>query len=115
MQNLILTLLPLIEGGGVLLMTSSKSLFKSLVIEENPDGSFSSLIKKKSVEDLPVGELLIKVSYSSLNYKDALACSGAKGVVRSYPFTPGIDVAGKIIEYQEEKIQTSDTSKPMDI
>ena len=46
-----------------------KNLFKSLVIEENPDGSFSSSIKKKSISDLPVGELLIKVSYSSLNYK----------------------------------------------
>ena len=79
-----------------------QNLFTSLVIEENPDGSFSASVKKKSVEDLPVGELLIKVSYSSLNYKDALSVSGNKGVTKSYPHTPGIDAVG-IVEHSETK------------
>ena len=85
-----------------------QNLFTSLVIEENTDGSFSSSIKKKSVEDLPIGELLIKVSYSSLNYKDALSVSGNKGVTKSYPHTPGIDAVG-IVEYSEtEKFKIGD-------
>ena len=85
-----------------------QNLFKSLVIEENPDGSFSSSIKKKSVEDLPVGELLIKVSYSSLNYKDALSASGNKGVTKSYPHTPGIDAVGIVEHSETEKFKIGD-------
>ena len=85
-----------------------KNLFKSLVIEENLDGSFSSSIKKKSISDLPVGELLIKVSYSSLNYKDALSVSGNKGVTRAYPHTPGIDAVGIVENSETEKFKIGD-------
>ena len=77
-----------------------QNLFKSIVIKKNPDGSFSLSIKKKSIADLPVGELLIKVSYSSLNYKDATFVSGNKGVTKSYPHTPGIG-AVSIVEHSE--------------
>ncbi len=45
-------------------------------------------------EDLPEGEVLIQVHYSSLNYKDALSASGNRGVTRNYPHTPGIDASG---------------------
>ena len=85
-----------------------RNLFKSLVIEENSDGSFSSSIKKKSISDLPVGELLIKVSYSSLNYKDALSASGNKGVTRTYPHTPGIDAVGIVENSETEKFKIGD-------
>ena len=54
------------------------------------------------------GNVIIKVHYSSLNYKDALASSGAKGVVRSYPFVPGIDVAGEIIESSNSEFAVGD-------
>ena len=54
------------------------------------------------------GNVIIKVHYSSLNYKDALASSGAKGVVRSYPFVPGIDVAGEIIESSNPEFVAGD-------
>ena len=50
-----------------------------------------------SVEDLPAGEVTIKVSYSSLNYKDGLACTGRGGVVRNYPHVPGVDAAGTVV------------------
>ena len=48
-------------------------------------------------DDLPAGDVLIDVAYSSVNYKDALSASGNKGVTRAYPHTPGIDVAGTVL------------------
>ena len=71
--------------------------YKAYLVEEN-NGEFAGSVKELDVPDLEEGRLLIKVKYSSLNYKDALAATGAKGVVRSYPFVPGVDVAGEIIE-----------------
>jgi putative YhdH/YhfP family quinone oxidoreductase len=72
--------------------------FKALVVRETPDKKFVRQITRKNVSDLPDGELLIEVHYSSLNYKDALSATGNKGVTRSYPHTPGIDAAGIVVE-----------------
>ena len=71
--------------------------YKAYLVEEN-NGEFIGSVKELDVPDLEEGRLLIRVKYSSLNYKDALAATGAKGVVSSYPFVPGVDVAGEIIE-----------------
>ena len=71
--------------------------YKGYLVEEI-NGSFVGNIKDIDIPEVSDGKVLIKVKYSSLNYKDALASSGAKGVVRSYPFVPGIDVAGEIID-----------------
>lgn len=75
-----------------------KQTFKALLITENDQQEFDQSIIEKNIEDLPAGDLLIKVSYSSLNYKDALSFSGNKGVTRHYPHTPGIDAAGVVVE-----------------
>ena len=58
------------------------------------DGNFTREIRQVSVDELPENDILIKVSYSSLNYKDALSASGNKGVTRKFPHIPGIDAAG---------------------
>ena len=58
------------------------------------DKLFSVSVKDKFINDLPDGDLLIKVNYSSLNYKDALSSSGNFGVTKKYPHTPGIDAVG---------------------
>ena len=58
----------------------------------------NSIVKQKDISDLPNNDTLIKVKYSSLNFKDALSASGNKGVTRNYPHTPGIDAAGIIEE-----------------
>jgi len=68
--------------------------FKALVVEESAENKFTLGIKEKSINDLPDGEVLIRVEYSSLNYKDALSATGSKGVTKKYPHTPGIDAAG---------------------
>src|SRR5207245_161315 len=70
--------------------------FKAMVVSETADQKFIREIRQKELSDLPAGELLIEVKYSSLNYKDALSASGNKGVTRKYPHTPGIDAAGVV-------------------
>jgi acrylyl-CoA reductase (NADPH) len=71
--------------------------FHALVVEESAPGVFTRQIKEKSVDELPQGELLVRVHYSSLNYKDALSALGRPGVTRKYPHTPGIDAAGEVV------------------
>src|SRR5215204_5178426 len=70
--------------------------FRALRIIETPAGKFERSIEQLDLEDLPPGELLVKVYYSSLNYKDALSATGNKGITKKYPHTPGIDAAGVV-------------------
>ena len=72
--------------------------FKALQVSENAEGRFITQVVERNTADLPAGEVLIRVSYSSLNYKDALSASGNRGVTRNYPHTPGIDAAGTVAE-----------------
>ena len=72
--------------------------FRAFLVEKNEDGSFVRSVVERELADLPEGELLIDVKYSSLNYKDALSATGSPGVTRNYPHTPGIDVAGIVVE-----------------
>ena len=58
--------------------------FKALLIEED-NGTYTNKVVERNINDLPEGDLLIKVSYSSLNYKDALSASGNPGVTRNFP------------------------------
>ncbi len=74
------------------------SQFKALVVSENAEKQYVRTITQRNIEDLPAGELLIKVHYSTLNYKDALSSIGNKGVTRNYPHTPGIDASGVVVE-----------------
>ena len=64
--------------------------FKALESSKGENKNTISIIER-SINDLPEGDLLVKVNYSSLNYKDALSASGSPGVTRNYPHTPGID------------------------
>ena len=68
---------------------------KAVVVSEQ-DGRYVTEIKQRHVDELPAGDVLIRVRYSSLNYKDALSATGNKGVTRNFPHTPGIDAAGVV-------------------
>lgn len=76
----------------------SDKKFRALVVEEGEGGKFTRSIKERTASDLPEGEVLIRVGYSSLNFKDALSATGNKGVTKSFPHTPGIDAAGVVEE-----------------
>lgn len=81
--------------------------FQALVVEDK-DGRFIRTVATKSIDDLPEGDLLIRVRYSSLNYKDALSASGNKGVTRHYPHTPGIDAAGSVVSSNSDRFNPGD-------
>ena len=81
--------------------------FKAIVVREDGDG-FRRVMEERRVEDLPEGEVLVRVHYSSLNYKDALSATGHRGVTKAYPHTPGIDAAGEIVESSAPDLRPGD-------
>ena len=81
--------------------------YKAYLVEEN-EGSFSGSIQNIPKPPLDVGKVIIKVNYSSLNYKDALAATGVRGIAKSYPFVPGIDLAGEILESSSSEFDIGD-------
>ena len=82
--------------------------YRCMLVSEDDNSNFSREIVFRSLDELPKSEILIKVIYSSLNYKDALSASGNKGVTRTYPHTPGIDAAGIVVESKEDKFKIGD-------
>ncbi len=82
--------------------------FTALVVEETENGEFQRKIKNRQIDDLPDGDVVIKVSYSSLNYKDALSATGNRGVTRKYPHTPGIDASGVVEHSLSNKFKKGD-------
>ena len=82
--------------------------FKALVVEELSPKTYVRTIKTLSTDALPPGDLLIRVNYSSLNYKDALSATGNRGVTRKFPHTPGIDAAGVVVESATAEFKQGD-------
>jgi acrylyl-CoA reductase (NADPH) len=82
--------------------------FKALRTQKNDDGSFSTAVETLSTADLPAGEVLIRVQFSSLNFKDALSASGSPGVTRDFPHTPGIDAAGVVESSDDARFTSGD-------
>ncbi len=82
--------------------------YRALRVFESIPDVFERKIVTLNTNELPQGNLLIRVMYSGLNYKDALSASGNRGVTRIYPHTPGIDAAGIIEESQSENFKPGD-------
>lgn len=72
--------------------------FRAIRVEEVAAGKYDQRVVERRVDELPDNPLLLAVSHSSLNYKDALSAFGDRGITREYPHTPGIDAVGKVIE-----------------
>ena len=81
--------------------------YQALESVKTEEGNVISVVEK-NVDELPEGDLLIKVSYSSLNYKDAMSASGMPGVTRNYPHTPGIDAVGEIDSSSSKNFKEGD-------
>lgn len=83
--------------------------FRALVVRESDNRRFERSVTERALDELPKeGNVLIRVHYSSLNYKDALSAIGNKGVSRHYPHTPGIDAAGVVEESGANEIREGD-------
>ena len=83
--------------------------FQALVVRVSDDKNYTRAIEERSIDELPQGEVLIRVHYSSLNYKDGLSCIGDRGVTRHYPHTPGIDAAGIVESCDSSKFKAGDS------
>lgn len=82
--------------------------FKALLVTQ-VDGKFQAAIQQIPRADLPPGDVLVRVSYSSLNYKDGLAVTGKPGVIRKYPMIPGVDFAGVVEESAAAEFKPGDS------
>ena len=71
--------------------------YSAYLVEETENG-FQGSVSTLNTDNLPAGELLVKVEWSSLNFKDMLSASGNRAVTKEYPHTPGIDAAGTVVE-----------------
>jgi acrylyl-CoA reductase (NADPH) len=78
--------------------------FEALVLRQE-DGRTTARIETLPVDALPPGEVLVEVLCSTLNYKDALAITGAGRIVRSFPFVPGIDLAGRVVASSDPRFR----------
>jgi acrylyl-CoA reductase (NADPH) len=81
--------------------------FKALVLEES-DGKTNSSIQHLEPSSLPDGEVLVRVSHSSLNYKDGLAITGTGKIIRKFPMVPGIDFAGVVEDSGSDRYKVGD-------
>jgi putative YhdH/YhfP family quinone oxidoreductase len=82
--------------------------FKAFVVRETQDNQFIRSIEHKKIDDLPQGDVVVQVLYTSLNYKDVLSATGNRGVTRNYPHTPGIDAAGIVADSTNEAFKPGD-------
>ncbi len=81
--------------------------FKAFWVETTDSGVKHSIIERQ-LEDLPAGDVVIKVQYSCINYKDTLSATGNRGVTRSFPHTPGIDAAGEVVSTKHPRFKVGD-------
>lgn len=86
----------------------SDQKFPCFMVRKDASGQVTARIEQVSIDELPPGEVLIRVGYSSLNYKDALAAQAHPGIVRAVPHIPGIDCAGMVT------VSTSPDYQPKD-
>jgi acrylyl-CoA reductase (NADPH) len=92
--------------GAIANMTTKK--FQALVVDV-VDGKPQAAFKELALADLPDGDVLIKVHYSSLNYKDGLAVTGRGKILRRFPIVPGIDLAGVVEESASPRFKPGDS------
>jgi acrylyl-CoA reductase (NADPH) len=88
-------------------MSNANETFRALVVTERPEGR-EVAIQELPVDALPAGEVLVRVAYSTLNYKDGLAVTGKGKVLRQNPMAPGIDFAGTVVESASPRFKPGD-------
>ena len=84
-----------------------KQTFKAVIID-NQNEQFTRSIKEIDTDYLKDGNVLVKIDYSSLNYKDALILNNGGKIVRKFPFIPGIDFSGTVAKSEDDKFKEGD-------
>ncbi|MGB1235395.1 MAG: acryloyl-CoA reductase [Planktomarina sp.] len=83
-------------------------MFNALMVNKDADGKTSAAVTQIGIDDLPAGEVLVAVDYSTVNYKDGLCIGPGGGLVRNYPHIPGIDFAGTVEASDDDRYQPGD-------
>lgn len=82
-------------------------MFKALVLNQE-NGKTLAAVSELALDDLPEQNVLVKVDYSSLNYKDGLAITGKGKIIRNFPMVPGIDLVGRVEQSADDRYQKGD-------
>ncbi len=82
--------------------------YLAYLVTKDENNRTTAAIVNRPVNKLPPGDVMIKVAYSSLNYKDALSATGNPGVTKNYPHVPGIDAAGVVVASQADQFKVND-------
>ena len=82
--------------------------FNALVVRKDDEGKTSAQVEQVTLDDLPAGEVVVAVEYSTVNYKDGLCIGPGGGLVRDYPHVPGIDLAGTVESSQDDRYAPGD-------
>ena len=90
-----------------MLLGSHVTTFKAFLVTHN-NGALAGSLQQLDRSDLPPGDVLVRIAYSSLNYKDGLAVTGRPGVIRAYPMVPGVDFAGVVEESRAPQFKPGD-------
>ena len=83
-------------------MSDLPALFRAFVVDKPADGAFGRGLRDMEVQDLPAGEITVRVAWSSVNFKDGLAAREDGRVARRYPLIPGIDLAGTVVASDDD-------------
>jgi acrylyl-CoA reductase (NADPH) len=84
------------------------STFNALVVTKTDEGKTSAAVSQIGLDDLPNGDVVVAVDYSTVNYKDGLCVGPGGGLVRNYPHVPGIDFAGTVESSSDERYKPGD-------
>jgi len=87
---------------------ASPTQMQCYLVNRGADGAIEAGVARMPLDQLPAGDVLIRVEFSSLNYKDALAATGHPGVVKQFPHIPGVDAAGKVAESGDSRFRKGD-------
>ena len=83
-------------------------MFNALVVNKDEDGKTSSGVSRVTLEDLPDGEVVVAVEYSTVNWKDGLCLGAGGGLVRNYPHVPGVDFSGTVESSDDPRYNQGD-------
>jgi len=83
-------------------------MFNALLVRKDEDGKTSAKVESITLDDLPAGDVLVAVEYSTVNYKDGLCVGPGGGLVRNYPHVPGIDFAGTVEASEDARYKPGD-------
>ncbi len=82
--------------------------FHAMRLHKAESGATNAAIETLALNDLPEGDVLVKVDYSTINFKDGLAITGRSPIIRKFPMTPGIDFAGSVLESTHPRFKAGD-------